>query len=350
MHNIEFDVAEVLDYEYTYTYRSPSFVDSNVNKLFALKVRSCGSYFNKQPFLARPSNMNIKNIPLVGEYVLIYKSFSQKSNSENWKDTIWYYLDTIDLKSSMNANILPGISAQNINQEEIDNTKPGKTFQLKSISPLQPYEGDIIIEGRNGNSIRFSNTINTGGDYYLSPTWSGNTSTELTVSDPIIILSNRKNNRSGREFVVENVNTDDSSLYLTSTQQINIQLGSNTQKNPLSCFLPSETQYNASQLIGVADRVILKAKTDIAIIDSPRGIVLNTTGDVKIGSDDATDSMVHGDVLLSILNKIINQLQMPILVKGNDGEFADGGNQVSAAQQQLKDLLSSTYFIKKNTY
>jgi hypothetical protein len=352
MNNVIFDIAEVLAYDYTYQYIDASQADTNINQLFALKVRSCGenSYFNKKTFIVKPGNINIKKIPLIGEYVLIYKSFGPKSTSENWKDQIWYYLDVIDIKSSINSNSLPGISTK-LTDSELQNISPGKTFEFKSVSPLQPYEGDILIEGRFGNSIRFSNTIKTGGNYYLNPSWYGTANSDASKTDPIIILSNRPNNKKFREFVVEDIRNDASSLYLTSTQRINnLQLGTSDQKNSLSCFWPNESEFSNSQFVGVADRVILKAKTDIAVIDSPLGIVLNTTGQVKLGSDDASESMVHGDVLLNILQKIINQLQMPITVKGNEGTFSDNAAAASAAQRQFNELLSSTYFIKKNTY
>ena len=70
---IEWDVAEVLEYDYTYQYISPNQISSNVDKLFALKVRSCSEYFNNNIFIVKPSNINLKQIPLVGEFVGYYK-------------------------------------------------------------------------------------------------------------------------------------------------------------------------------------------------------------------------------------------------------------------------------------
>ena len=86
--NIQFDVAEVLEYDYTYQYIDPSQPDGNVNKLFALRVKACNSYFNDKPFLARPANMNMKQIPLVGEFVLIYKTFNQDSTPTKRRESI----------------------------------------------------------------------------------------------------------------------------------------------------------------------------------------------------------------------------------------------------------------------
>jgi hypothetical protein len=348
MHNgIQFDVAEVLEYDKTYKWIDPASADSNTNQLFALKVRSCSAYFNQKPFIVKPSDINIKKIPLVGELVLIYKSFNQVSTSIKRRET-WYYLTTVDLQSSVHANLLPGISGGKT-QDEIDKTKPGNTFDFRVTSPLQPYEGDILVEGRWGNSIRFGSTIDLKGDqsnYNTSTPWLGG----ATQGDPIIVISNGRNTKSNKQFVAEDIRLDQSSLYLTSTQKLpGLILGTVSETNPLTCYGPNESQFAKSQFIGVADRIILKSKTDIAVIDSPKAIVLNTPGEVKLGSDSANESMVHGDVLLSVLQKILNQLNTPIQCGTMTGTFIDKSN-ISGAQRALQDLLSSKYFISKNTY
>lgn len=269
--NIEFDVAEVLDYEYTYQYVESTRRDTNVNNLFGLKVRSCNNYFNPKPFIAKPANINTKNIPLVGELVLIFRTFNQISNSQLRRET-WYYLTTIDVQSSMNANPIPGISDKSSDQNAIDAYKPGNTFDFKSVSPIQPFEGDIIVEGRFGNSLRFGSTVKSGGNYYKQPTWNGDISTNTLISNPIIILSNGQANQTEKKFVVENINTDNSSLYLTSTQKLNdFRLN-----NILRTVEESVTQFSKSQYIGTADRIILKAKTDTVALDSGLSIELNS--------------------------------------------------------------------------
>ena len=77
------------------------------------------------------------------------------------------------------------------------------------------------------------------------------------------------------------------------------------------------------------------------------GIVLNSTGEIKLGSEDATESMVHGDVLLDILSLIINQFNT--VIDPNTYDYINKSNAIKA-QQKLKELLSSKYFINKNTY
>jgi hypothetical protein len=306
MNQIEFDIAEVLEYNDTYQYIDPAQANTNVGNLFSIKVRSCLHYFNKKPFIVRPGTANIKQIPLVGEIVLIYRTFNQASDSTQKRES-WYYLQTLNINSSTNANLLPGLSGGKT-QTEIDNTKPGKTFQLKTVSPLQPYEGDVIIEGRNGNSIRFSNTISTGGSYYKSALWNGTVSTESTATDPIIILSNGRKNLTDRKFVTEDIQTDASSLYLTSTQKLtNFKLNNTIRQGK-----KSESDFSNSQLIGVADRITLKSKQDVIVLDSEFAIELNAPT-LSIGLKKEKEPGLHSTAVIKLFKLFIQLMNGGLL-------------------------------------
>jgi hypothetical protein len=326
MDNVQFHIAEVIADPHSTTYE----YDTRNN--YEITVSTYTDFYNRQELQVIPFNNNIKQIPLVGEHVLIVQGFS----AENKADTIytqWYYLASFSLNSNVNANLLPGISPSNIQYV------PKTSFGEKEISLLQAYEGDTLIEGRFANSIRLSSTIK-GGVYSTQPSWLGTQS-----GDPIIILSNGKSYKKD-SYVVESIRDDKSSIYLTSTQKISMLLGDTLNKNPLSCYLPAESQFDKSQFIGTADRVILKAKTDIAIIDSPKAIVLNTSGEIKLGSDTADQPMVHGDVLLTVLQKILNQLNTSIECGTMLGKFTDRSN-IDLAQLELQKLLSKKYYINK---
>jgi hypothetical protein len=289
------------------------------------------------PITAKPADLNNIKIPLNGEHVLVFQGYRSDSNFDQ-QQTEWYYLSSISLASNVNINSLPGI----LDTSRID-TRAGLTFNERAISNLQLFEGDVVTQGRWGNSIRFGSTVKTDNvKLEKQPIWEGD-----NAGDPIIIISNGQNSED--EFETEQL-SDAASLYLTSTQKIpTLQLGSDNEKNPLTCFAPNESQFSRSQFIGIADRVILKAKTDIAIIDSPRGIVLNTTGEIKLGNDDAKQSMVHGDILLETLQAILNQLRTPIQCGTMTGTFLST-SQITRAQKKLQELLSSKYFISKETY
>jgi len=323
---INFYVAEVISTDNTY---------NQTGELYSIDVLVNINSNTKTLYRLKPANTNIKQLPIKGENVLIFQGYNRNSNYST-KERQWYYITNISIQDNINNNILPIYSKQFTEDLE---------YKDVAIAPLQPYRGDLIFEGRWGNTIRLGSTNINSNSYTIQSPWLGK-----IQSDPIIIISNGQVTPSDTKFTVEDINKDASSIYLTSKQKIpNLLLGSSNTPNSLKNFYPNESQFSESQFIGIADRVLLKAKTDIAIIDSPKAIILNTTGDVKIGNDNANSSLVHGDVLIKILQKIINQLQTPIQCGTMTGTFLNT-TPISSAQQELKNLLSSKYFINKQTY
>jgi hypothetical protein len=293
---VQFVIAEVLEHDATYQYIEPSSPNSTTNNMFAIKTRSCSTYFNQKIIIAKPANINSKRIPLVGEYVLLVKTFNQEATSEKWRHS-WYYLSTIDIQSSINDNTIPGLSIQ-LTQEQIDSTLPGKTFKPKVISPLQPFEGDVLMEGRWGNSIRFGSTVDLSDAYSIDRPWEGKQS-----GDPITIIANGQKNYPNKQFTVENIETDDSSLYLTSTQSI-----PKLKLNNIINLGKSESGFSKSQLIGVADRILLKAKTDVVVLDSQLGIELNAPK-INLGATGQYEAILQGPAVVEVLRKIIEVIQ-----------------------------------------
>ena len=326
MTNVHFHIGEVVANDTTYQYVK--------EKNFEIRVITYTDFYNRQEIKAIPYDNNIKKIPAVGEHVLLVQGLSADNISQsNYPQ--WYYLSSFSINSNPNDNKLLGYA-------KTESTVTGSIeLTSKQVSWLQPFSGDLMFEGRFGNSIRLSST--TKQQYPVTPSWLGQND-----GDPIIVLSNGRTYDSSK-YIVENINEDASSLYLTSTQKLPILLGDKNNRNPLSCFTPTESAFERSQFIGVADRIILKAKSDIVVLDSPLGIVLNTTGEVKIGNDEANVNLVHGDVLLTILQKILNQLAQPIQCGTAQGTFVNKSN-LSDAQQEIQNLLNSKYFITKETY
>ena len=219
--SVNFKIAEVVSgYDNTYKWivdnpLSETIDEANTDTLFSIIVQT---YSDSQTELlfAKPANNNIKQIPLLGEHVIIFKALNQETTVDK-RRIQWYYLPAYGIQSGINSNRLPGIAKFRINTKNKSgiNEPAGKTFEEKVISPLQPYEGDLLIEGRWGNSIRFGSSVNTSNEYTVNSNWSG------TNGSPIIILSNKRSNKPQKEFVVEDINTDGSSLYLTSDQRLN---------------------------------------------------------------------------------------------------------------------------------
>ena len=346
-------VAEVYSYNQGYQYPDKHF---SIDAL----IRDTKNNTTRRIQNVIPANNNFKQLPVIGENVLIFLGYNEETKNDQGDqpptetDTItryeqWYYLNPVNIRFNITENKSYSNSSDKLYPPTKDEEFENQTKQI-DIVPLQPYVGDILLEGRWGNTMRLGSTSKYNSKIYsVEQPWKGK-----KESDSIIILSNsketkpRSGNDDSKKFRIENIEEDRSCLYLTTTQKLtNFKLGTKNKKNPLSKF-KSESEFQTSQFIGVADRVVLQAKTDVVVLDSPKAIVLNTTGYIKFGNDKADQPLVHGRILYQILQKILNQLSVPIMVGSAAGSFMTTNN-ISAAQRDMKDLLNNKFFITKNT-
>jgi hypothetical protein len=189
---------------------------------------------------ARPYFSFIKQYPLKNEIVQILNAPTKDfydENSANHK----YYLPNVNIWNHQHNNALPNssyfiededtpqnykvVAGQTVRIAEGDNSVEvplGEYFNENlSIQPLLPFEGDTIVEGRFGNSIRLGATAKEAPDKTAYST-KGNT------GDPITIIRNGQyveEEDNGWEHTIENINSDHSTIYLTSNQVLpNIEI------------------------------------------------------------------------------------------------------------------------------
>lgn len=177
----------------------------------------------------------VRQIPLLNEIVLIFTGPSRRLN-DSAANQAYYYMPAYSLWNNPNHNAFPNMQewADYLNRSS---NKPqysgnstaskllplGYTFQENAtVKDLQPFEGDTIIQARFGQSIRFGSTVSVMKRFN---TWSNNS--QGTNGDPITIITNSQGKRKIREAdkfntIVEDINVDGSSIYLTSTQEINL--------------------------------------------------------------------------------------------------------------------------------
>lgn len=319
---VEFSVAEVLDVSSFDTYKH---TDSNTYTLFSCQARLDGP-INRPVVSVKPININIKKIPIIGELILVFKLNSSLVSSEVYNQEQWYYLSTIDLNSAINHNS----TSDYTNHENASTQSPGKKFPEVDTNPLQPYEGDILLEGRWSNSIRFGSTPpKSTDDLYTLPAsveWSGD-----VPGDPITIISNGRKIKPNSKFAIESPADDASSIYLTSTQKINkLKL-----HNPIR-ISDSIVQFNKSQLIASADRIILSSKQDSIILDSNIGIEINSPK-IKMGISSDKEPLLHSDAMITLLQMIINTIK--IGYKDSAGTISTPIN-TQLSSKNVTDLMS----------
>jgi hypothetical protein len=284
--------------------------------------------------IAQPLFSYLKNYPLINEIVYIIE-LPSSNIGEKVTATKFYYITAINLWNSQHHNASPFISdALPENQQRdylqteggsvrrsIDQSTEitlGEYFKEKlNIHPLLPFEGDIIHEGRWGNSIRFGSTVKE-----KSNTWSSSG----TSGDPITIIRNGQDPNSSDEGwipVKEDINKDLSSIYLTSKQKIPFSIANeNFYAYDSPPLLPS--LFTSPQIILNSDRVILNAKTDSVLISGEKSVGLSSNNSinieslneinissklVRLGGKSASQPVLKGDETVSYLKVIINELQ-----------------------------------------
>jgi hypothetical protein len=310
---------------------------------------------------ARPLNSNIKHYPLINELVYIFR-FPSNEIGKNTALKQTYYIDVVSLWNHPHHNAYPDTPNALPPSQDKDYTETqagsvrrvtdqsteinlGNTFKERdNIHPLSPFEGDLITEGRWGNSIRLGSTVNGSNN-----NWS------LTGSngDPIVILRNGQGeqNNDGWVHITEDINNDESSIYLTSTQQIPLA-ASSTKYNSYIKPPDAPNKYSGKQIILNSGRLILNSTNDHILITSNKTINLNAVSSVNIdtptiilqsklvllGSKDATESILKGDTTIDLLTGLVDQLTL--LSTALQTVITPAGPAVNPAATQLITYLS----------
>ena len=162
-------------------------------------------------FPAKPINYNISHYPVANEVVMV--AIAPKPWYHFNQEETYYYFPPIGVMNNPGANTLPNVIT------ERGEHYMGRYYRLnEAIKPLRPYEGDIMLEGRFGNSLRFGST-SAHGQFHNA--WSQVGAT----GNPITIIRNGQKNimedgETSYSHIVEDLNHDDSSIYLCSQQQM----------------------------------------------------------------------------------------------------------------------------------
>lgn len=293
--------------------------------------------------VAYPLMPHLTNYPLVNEVVLIFSLPNKTQSSTLNTPEQFYYLNPISIWNHPHHNALPsplltteestpendvdygqmekGVSKKTQDSEFELNLNPpsGGTFIEKgNIHPIIPFMGDVIVEGRFGNSIRLGNTSKSQNSSYNN-NWSefGNNGNPITI-----IRNGQPTNSNGNGFlpIVENVNRDLSSIYLTSAQQIPLSTDfpdfPSLKSNPVSL-----KEYNKNQIILNSGRLVFNSNSDSIFVTSKKSISINSVEDtgifsrnnnvilqgkeIKLGEKNASESVILGDKFMEGFDQLL---------------------------------------------
>ena len=176
------------------------------------------------------------------------------------------------------------------------------------------FEGDVSLQGRWGNSLRFGSTVK-------SPLNDWSDSGENGDAITIIRNGQQENDEEAWKPISENINKDKSSIYLTTSQKIPIEVASNSY-NSYENAPTSPNEYVEDQVILNSGRLLFNSKTDSILLSSNQSINLNSINSVNIdtsqlivntdkillGSKDATEAVLLGDKTVDTLKDIVTEV------------------------------------------
>ena len=258
--------------------------------------------------IAKPLHPQSKTFPLINEMILLFalpdNEIGESNNSKSY-----YYINNINIWNHPHHNAYPspidsklppsqkkdyqqveGGSVRRVTDESTEinlnsplNPSQNTFIERTNIHPLMPFMGDIIYEGRFGQSLRLGSTSKSKSNY--KNLWS----TTGDNGDPITILRNgQPQNSSDRGWVpiTEDINSDLSSIYLTSYQKLNNFNAASRELYDSYKIKPiAPSRYTDPQIVLNSDRIVINAKNDHVLFSSQKSIGMSTVGSVNIDAD-----------------------------------------------------------------
>ena len=283
---------------------------------------------------ARPLDPSVKSFPLINEIVYIL-ALPNTNIGEFASTKTNYYINTVGIWNHphhnafpQNSNILPPSQQKDYVQTQLGSVRRvtdqsteiflGATFvERGNIHPLLPFEGDKIIEGRWGNSMRLGSTVKNTPNTWSSTGENG---------DPITIIRNGQGNQTDEGWIptIEDINNDDTSIYFTSTQKIPLEASSINDYFSYTNNPPARpNEYAGKQIILNSGRLVFNTTEDHLLLSSIKSINLNAiesinfdttgptvlqSGEVYLGSKNAIEPVLLGQSTVNLLQTLLQEL------------------------------------------
>ena len=219
--------------------------------------------------VVKPKNPNIVAVPVIGEQVDVIELNGQH-----------FYTSIINRKGSVNENSIPGVSGG-----YVKNTKYGEKFERKNVKQLEIGEGCVLYEGRFGQSIHLDGHHNV----------------------PSIKIRTNIDTGEG-DLTTENLDTDDSSIYLTS--------------DGLRGKSFEGQKIEGKNILIKSDSIFIKGD------------------DIRLGSrvDNNLQPVVKGDELVKVLDEILNIFQtiLPLAIDSSQIPISTKKPTLLTTVQRLK--------------
>jgi hypothetical protein len=221
------------------------------------------------PPFAFQGNARYKDIPLLGEVIAIENNPAATSESGKGNRKAWTRI--VNIWNAPEHNASPNTLNPNFQKVLF-----GKGYKESGrINPLICYPGDTVIQGRQGQSIRF-----TGSQHVNNPLVNSKNN-----GQPLILIANGQITApNGFDGIIEDVNKNFGSLYFTGFHQVPL-VQANNRRLSYGKIPEAANAYSKPQVILNSGRLFLNAKEESILLSAAVSVGLNAKT-VNIDADD----------------------------------------------------------------
>lgn len=234
---------------------------------------------------AFPIDSTIQEYPLLGEQVKITKVLGQ-----------YHYFRKTNLTNKLQENAMLNLESQLDNRpsklrqkvtsknKEIEKEKHkfGEYFKPDSrVRQLKHFEGDLIVQGKMGNSIRFGSSQADITSKSLSP------NVIIRAGQAKEEEVNQSTSDTVHGLILENINLDVSSLWLTTDQVLNFRPITRELGSFFRSIRDGTTTYDGASGILSSDRIILTSKNDHIMLFSNDEVYINSFSRIGIDTNES---------------------------------------------------------------
>jgi len=319
------------DNDYVSVYNDNTDISKKDTKYYgAIDFKVNDTFSVDKLYHAFPFDKNNFTFPLVGETVLIlnlngqyfwlpYSVTIYPNFREDYKTS--ELLNTSELSETNKASKSNDYKKQKetgISTSSSGNQKEKQPDYIvkENIKFLKPKEGDTILQGRVGNTIRFSEFFLTEDD---------------KTSSPSIFIRNKQNSELDSKpigtLVDEDINKDGTSIYITSNK-VKVPFTETIKKTKIGFKeYPNSKDLSGDQLFINSDRIVLSAKAKEFIIFGKGNTGVITDGNYSIDAE--KEIYLHNKQNVTIHSEGSNQIFLnsengKIYLGKNKGEGAAG--------------------------
>jgi hypothetical protein len=294
-------------------------VQDNIGVAFIRLTESQKNVQDNMLTIAYPLDSTFKKYPTLNELVIVVKYLN-----------VWFYDNVLNYFNRINNNATQILAMPNDTNGKI---KYGNVFVDKNATTpkLQPNEGDVILQGRNGQNIRFSND----------------------KSNPFVHITVGLDSTNKKSLVVENINKDFNTILITTSPDKDVVFVPSKNIKVKPPYYANDVKLVGNQIFISTDRIVLNAKQNEILMYANKTIsgvsnnsitfdaktnFLVDAPEIKLGKQNI-EPMVLGNKLVDALTKLIDAIPQLMYYQAHIG-----GNPGEAKLKQLKaklqDILS----------